>query len=211
MASPAPPTVDTPGRRRGELPERDVFSVAVSPADGALYVGTEPSRVFRSRDGGDSFEELTALQEISSRARWSFPPGRGPRTYVWIAPDPHEVERILVGIELGGLMLNEDGGQSFSDHRPRAQPDVHTLAWHPSTSGRAYEAGGGGAAWSTDGGRTWEPADEGREHRYVWALAVDPDEPERWNVSAAAGPREADGGAIPNGRPIVTALAFLPR
>jgi photosystem II stability/assembly factor-like uncharacterized protein len=45
-----------------ELPERDVFSVAVSPADAALYVGTEPSRLFRSRDGGDSFEELTALQ-----------------------------------------------------------------------------------------------------------------------------------------------------
>src|SRR5829696_9345839 len=71
-----------------ELPERDVFSVAVSPADGALYVGTEPSRLFRSREIGDSFEELTALQEISSRARWSFPPGRGPRTYVGPRPTP---------------------------------------------------------------------------------------------------------------------------
>jgi photosystem II stability/assembly factor-like uncharacterized protein len=38
----------------GELREPDVFSVAVSPADGALYVGTEPSRLFRSRDGGES-------------------------------------------------------------------------------------------------------------------------------------------------------------
>jgi hypothetical protein len=79
-----------------------------------------------------------------------------------------------VGIELGGLMLTEDGGHSFSDHRLGAQPDVHALAWHPSAPGRAYEAGGGGAAWSTDGGRSWELADEGREHRYVWALAVDP-------------------------------------
>src|SRR3954452_9155552 len=34
------------------LPERDVFSVAVSPADGAVYAGTEPSRLFRSRDRG---------------------------------------------------------------------------------------------------------------------------------------------------------------
>jgi photosystem II stability/assembly factor-like uncharacterized protein len=52
-----------------EAPERDVFSVAVSPADGALSVGTEPSRLFRSRDGGDSFEELTALGLEAPRAR----------------------------------------------------------------------------------------------------------------------------------------------
>jgi photosystem II stability/assembly factor-like uncharacterized protein len=181
-----------------ELPEQDVFSVAVSPADGALYVGTEPSRVFRSRDGGDSFEELTALQEIPSRPYWSFPPRPWTSHVRWIAPDPHEAERVLVGIELGGLMLTEDGGQSFSDHRPGAQPDVHALAWHPSARGRAYEAGGRGAAWSTDGGRSWEPTDAGREHRYVWALAVDPEEAERWYVSAAGGPREAHGGGPAN-------------
>ena len=178
----------------GELPEQDVFSVALSPADRALYVGTEPSRLFRSRDGSDSFEELIALQEIPSRPKWSFPPRPWTSHVRWIAPDPLDAGRILVGIELGGLMLTEDGGQSFSDHRKGAQPDVHALAWHPSAPGRAYEAGGGGAAWSTDGGRTWESAEEGREHRYVWALAVDPEDPERWYVSAAAGPREAHGG-----------------
>jgi hypothetical protein len=41
------------GRRweRVELPERNVFSVAIGPADGALYVGTEPSRLFVLREG----------------------------------------------------------------------------------------------------------------------------------------------------------------
>src|SRR3954466_2506732 len=34
-----------------ELPERDVFSVAIGPADGTLYAGTEPSRLFVLRDG----------------------------------------------------------------------------------------------------------------------------------------------------------------
>src|SRR4051812_9917024 len=48
------------------LPEPDVFSVAVSAADGAMYVGTEPSRLFRSRDG-ETFDELTALQDIPSK------------------------------------------------------------------------------------------------------------------------------------------------
>ena len=34
---------------------------------------------------------------------------------------------------------------------------MHAIAWHPTEPGRAYEAGGGGAAWSRDGGETWEP------------------------------------------------------
>jgi hypothetical protein len=35
-----------------------------------------------------------------------------------------------------------------------------------------------------------------REHRYISVLAVDPDKPERWYVSAASGPREAHGGGF---------------
>ena len=37
------------------FPEPDVFSIAVSAADCAVYAGTEPSRLFRSRDGGESW------------------------------------------------------------------------------------------------------------------------------------------------------------
>ena len=176
-----------------ELPEDDVFSVAVSAADGAVYAGTEPSRLFRSRDRGESFEELTALQDIPSREEWSFPPRPWTSHVRWIAPDPHRAERGLVGIELGGLMYTVDGGATFTDHRPGAQPDVHALAWHPTAEGRAYEAGGGGAAWSRDGGVTWEAADEGRDRHYVWALAPDPMDPDRWFVSAAPGARRAHG------------------
>src|SRR5215207_287708 len=128
------------------LPERDVFSVAVGAAACAEYVGTEPSRLFRSRDGGESWEELVALQEIPSRPDWSFPPRPWTSHVRWIAPSPHDPELVLVGIELGGLMRTEDGGASFSDHRPEAARDVHCLAWHPSARGRAYEAGGESAA-----------------------------------------------------------------
>jgi photosystem II stability/assembly factor-like uncharacterized protein len=100
---------------------------------------------------------------------------------------------VLVGIELGGLMRTDDGGASFSDHRPQAARDVHCLAWHPSAPSRAYEAGGDGAAWSRDGGRSWERADDGRDRRYAWALAVDAADPDRWFVSAAPGPFQAHG------------------
>ena len=55
------------------------------------------------------------------------------------------------------------------------------------------DAGGGGAAWSEDGGATWRPADEGRDRNYTWALAVDPTDPDRWYISASTGPFQAHG------------------
>jgi len=182
-----------------QLPEGDVFSVAIGAADEALYAGSEPSRLFVARDGA-RWEELEALQDIPSRERWSFPPRPWTHHVRWIAPDPHHAERLLVGIELGGLMLSEDGGATFTDHRPGAKLDAHSLAWHPHADGRAYQAAGDGAAWSRDGGRTWEAADAGRDLRYCWALAVDVDEPDRWYVSASSGPFTAHTGASARGR-----------
>ena len=182
-----------------QLPERDVFSVAISPADGALYAGTEPSRLFVSADGA-SWSELEALQGIPSRDQWSFPPRPWTHHVRWIAPDPHAPGRLLVGIELGGLMYTEDRGASFSDHREGAKRDAHCIAWHPDADGRAYQAAGDGAAWSRDGGRSWTAADAGRELRYCWALAIDPADPDRWYVSAASGPGAAHAGEDARGR-----------
>ena len=41
------------GMARLDFPEADVFSLAVSPVDSAVYAGTEPSRLFVSRTRGD--------------------------------------------------------------------------------------------------------------------------------------------------------------
>jgi photosystem II stability/assembly factor-like uncharacterized protein len=182
------------------LPEAGVFSLAVSVADGAVYAGTEPSRLFRSDDGGASWRELEALLALPSRPTWSFPPRPWTSHVRWIAPSPHQADLLLVGIELGGLMRSSDGGASWQDQRPGAQRDVHSLAWHPRVSGRAYEAGGGGAAFSEDAGDTWQPADEGRDRHYTWSVAVDPDDPELWYISASTGPFAAHGRADPQAR-----------
>ena len=176
-----------------DFPQSDVFSVAVSMADGALYAGCEPSMLFVSRDEGETWAELDALRAIPSAPTWSFPPRPWTSHVRWIAPSPHEAGLLLVGIELGGVMRSEDGGATWSDHRPGAQPDCHELAWHPTAPGRAYEAAGGGAAWSHDAGATWQPADAGRDRHYTWALAVDPKEPDRWWISASPGPFHAHG------------------
>jgi hypothetical protein len=154
---------------RAELPEAEVTAVAISPADGTLYAGTEPSRLFALRDGA-RWAELEALQDIPSRRRWSFPPRPWTHHVRWIAPDPHRPERLLVAIELGGVMLSEDGGESFRDHPRGAKRDAHTLTWHPLAEGRAYEAAG------------------------------DPNDPDRWYVSAASGPREAHSAERAYGR-----------
>ena len=182
------------------LAGEQIFSIAVSAGDGAVYAGTEPSALHRSDDGGRTWQELHALLELPSRPTWSFPPRPWTSHVRWIAPSPHDAGTILVGIELGGLMRTTDGGETWQDHRPGAQPDVHSLAWHPRVHGRAYEAGGGGAAWSDDDGDTWNPADDGRDRHYAWSVAVDPDDPELWYVSASTGPYAAHGRRDPQAR-----------
>jgi photosystem II stability/assembly factor-like uncharacterized protein len=174
-------------------PGRAVFSLAVSPADGTLYAGTEPSALYRSSDRGSTWRELHALVELPSQPSWSFPPRPWTSHVRWIAPSPHDPGLLLAGIELGGVMRSEDGGETWSDHRPGAQLDCHSLAWHPTVEGRAYEAAGGGAAWSSDGGASWAAADEGRDRHYTWSVAVDPEDPDRWFVSASTGPFAAHG------------------
>jgi photosystem II stability/assembly factor-like uncharacterized protein len=177
-----------------------VFSLAVSAADGAVYAGTEPSRLYRSDDHGGSWRALDALLDLESRPTWSFPPRPWTSHVRWIAPSPHRAGLLLAGIELGGLMRSHDGGATWQDHRPGAQRDVHAIAWHPSAPGQAYEAGGGGAARSRDGGETWTAADDGRDRHYTWAVAVDPADPDRWYVSASTGPYAAHGDGDPRAR-----------
>ncbi len=204
-----------------DLPQANVFSLAISPVDGTVYAGCEPSMLFKSSDRGETWRELEALRSIPSAPTWSFPPRPWTSHVRWIAPNPHKAQVLLVGIELGGLMYSEDGGETWEDHRFNAQRDVHVLAWHPQTEGRAYEAGGGGTAWSHDGGKSWERLDAGRPHHYTWGLAVDADDPDCWYISACPGPRQAH--YAPNAqaaiyrwqqsgpwKPILPALAHFP-
>jgi photosystem II stability/assembly factor-like uncharacterized protein len=177
-----------------------VFSIAVGAGDGAVFAGTEPSALYRSDDRGETWRQLAGLLELPSRPTWSFPPRPWTSHVRWIAPCPHDADVILAGIELGGLMRSTDGGETWQDHRPGAQRDVHSLAWHARVEGRAYEAGGGGAAWSEDAGDTWRPADEGRDRHYTWSVAADPDDPDVWYVSASTGPFAAHRGGDPQAR-----------
>jgi photosystem II stability/assembly factor-like uncharacterized protein len=167
-----------------------VMSVAVGQ-DGVVWAGTEPSMLYRSDDGGATWTACPGLAELPSASTWSFPPRPWTHHVRWITPDPRGGDRVVVGIELGGVMRSLDGGATWEDRKPGSQHDAHTLATHPDAPGRLYEAAGGGFAETRDGGESWRGRDAGLTWRYLWGLAVDPGDPDVLVVSASPGPREA--------------------
>lgn len=184
----------------GALPHTAVMAVAVSPLEttdgyGVVWAGTEPSALFRSADGGRTWEEKTGLQTLSSKPTWSFPPRPWTHHVRWIEPDATVADRLFVGIELGGVMRSLDGGVTWEDRKPGSQHDCHTLRTHPLAPGVIYEAAGGGFAESDDGGATWHGDDTGalraRQHHYLWGLAVDPGDPTTLVVSGSSSARTA--------------------
>jgi photosystem II stability/assembly factor-like uncharacterized protein len=158
---------------------------------GIVYAGTEPSALFRSADGGDTWEELRALAALPSAPTWSFPPRPETHHVRWIAIDPHDARRIYAAIEAGALVRSQDGGQTWTDRVPGGPYDTHTLALHPRVPGRLYSAAGDGYFESRDGGRTWQSPASGLRHGYLFGVAVDPADPEAVVVSAASGPARA--------------------
>lgn len=180
-----------------------VMSVAVSTLEqangaGIVYVGTEPSAIFRSEDHGQSWHELAALRALPSASTWSFPPRPWTSHIRWIAPDPLVAGRLFAAAEAGALIHSLDGGQTWEDRKPDGPFDTHTLALPRLVPNRLYAAAGdgfmqpgSGFRQSDDGGETWFCPDEGLDYHYLWSVAVDPADPETLVISAAPGPRQA--------------------
>ena len=173
-----------------------VMSLANNPHDpDEVWAGTEPSRIYRSTDGGSSWEEIPGLTDLPSESEWYFPPRPHTHHVRWIEVDPHEPERLYVGIEAGALVLTDDAGETWHERPPGSRRDNHSLAVHEDAPGRVYSAAGDGYAESRDGGETWAHPQNGLEHRYVWGLAVDPADPDTVLVSSASGAGSAHRAA----------------
>ena len=183
------------------LPEPGVFSLAVSAVDGAVYAGTEPSRLFRSDDRGESWRELEALLELPSRPSWSFPPRPWTSHVRWIAPSPHDADLLLVGIELGGLMRSTDGGAELAG--PPSRRATRTCTRSPGT--HAYQGARTRRAAAAPPSARTEARPGSRPTRA--ATATTPgrspstrDDPDCWYLSASTGPYAAHGGRDPQAR-----------
>jgi len=168
--------------------------------DGArgIWVGTEPSALYYSDDGGDSWTERTGLTDLRSEPDWAFPPRPETHHVRWIETDPHHAGQIYVSVEQGAFLRSPDGGKTWNDRVPGSPRDLHTFALHPDDPGRIYGANGFGFIFpgfgyveSRDGGETWSKPNEGLDHQYLWGLAVDPDDPDCVLVSASQSPEKA--------------------
>jgi photosystem II stability/assembly factor-like uncharacterized protein len=175
-----------------------VKSIAVSPHDpNIIYAGTKPALMFKSGDGGDTWDELAGFRDIPFRWWW-FSPAEPPdrRPYVMaIALSPTQPDVLLAGVEFGAVVRSDDGGRTWSRHRRGALRDCHSLKFHTKDGNWAYNAGGtgGGASFSRDGGSTFKKNKRGLAKKYGIVCGADSVKPEIWYVCVAPSPFNAFG------------------
>ena len=182
----------------GEIYSSRITALAID-RNGRIWAGTEPSRIYRSDDDGETWTEKSGISELPSAAEWSYPPRPETHNVRWIEPDPTYSGRVSVCIEQGALVQTTDGGETWTDRVPESPRDIHQLRMHSAAPGRLYAATGDGAelpgkgyAESHDHGETWSYPNDGMEKQYLTSVAVDAANPDRVLVSASTTPKQTD-------------------
>lgn len=166
---------------------------------GAILCGAEPGRGFRSRDGGQCWQEMRGIAALPNSAAWYLP--YSPRAGAlrnFYAP-PGRPDHLFAAIEVGGLLRSTDGGETWT-MLETVDDDIHHVTGHPhrldeiwlalgwaALQGRTVDrAALGGVARSDDGGQTWRKM---IERDYTRAVIVPPARPDL----VLAGPAGAVG------------------
>lgn len=172
-------TVETLG-----FEDRWVWGATRHPDDPeTVFVGTEPPMLYRSTDGGSTFDAFEGIDELSSRPEWTFfhePFYEGHLHGIAIRPE--RPERIFAGVEHGALVYSHDGGETWAE--TLVGSDVHRVAIDPTDPDRVFAATGSGMYRSEDAGLEWSKTPDLRGE-YLHTIVFDPDEPERMYVYAA--------------------------
>jgi photosystem II stability/assembly factor-like uncharacterized protein len=163
--------------RAGRLMGRDV-----------VCVGALPAHLYISEDRGKSWRELPALREVASVAKWCFPP---PPRIGHVKDIVFDGDRLLVGIEIGALLVSKDFGKSFTELKVDPDPvecDIHRVLVHPARPDRIIVANGiVGVMSSEDGGVTWRRNPMPPHADYPDAIVIHPDEPDTVFLTAGVG------------------------
>ncbi|GAB3951828.1 exo-alpha-sialidase [Kribbella albertanoniae] len=182
-----------------------VWQIQPAPAaqPGVVYAGSQPSALWKSVDGGVTFELVRGLWDHPHREQWGA--GFGGQAVHTVLPHSTDPARLSVAMSTGGVYQTTDGGSSWSpaNHGIKAyflpDPDpefgqcVHKLAAHPDVPERMFAQNHHGVYRSDDGGEIWKSIADGLPSDFGFPIAVHPHEPDTVYVF----PLVADGNRIP--------------
>lgn len=137
-------------------PEPAVTSVTASPDGRTVYAGTRPAHVYRSVDGGESWERSESFASFPGRDEWVNLGSVGPQVRA-LAVHSGAPDRVVAGVEAAGVYVSPDRGETWERRSRGLNPDVHDL----TALGRDdwVAACGRGCYRTTDAGRTWRALD----------------------------------------------------
>jgi photosystem II stability/assembly factor-like uncharacterized protein len=107
-----------------------------------VYAGVEDAALFRSVDGGQTWQELSGLRGHTTGPSWQ--PGAGGMCLHTILLDPTRPDRIFIAISAAGAFRTDDAGKTWrpinrglnSEYIPDPKAEVghcvHRIAMHPS-------------------------------------------------------------------------------
>jgi len=117
------------------------FEPSLTDAD-TVFAGVEDAALFKSTDGGTTWEELKGLREHGTGPHWQ--PGAGGMCLHTVILDPTNADRMYIAISAAGAFRTDDGGKTWKPInkglRSQYIPDpnaevghcVHHVAMHPS-------------------------------------------------------------------------------
>lgn len=153
-----------------------------------LYAGVAPAALFRSADGGKTWEEVSALSTHATRKHWH--PGAGGLCLHSITLDPTQPGRMFVGISAVGVFRTEDGGQSWqtanrgtrAEFLPEKKPEfgqcVHKLLLADGHRSLLFQQNHCGVYRSADAGVSWQEITKGLPSDFGFPLGIHPHERE---------------------------------
>jgi len=179
-----------------------------------LWCGVEPASLFRSADGGDSWEMVQGISNHEHARKWQ--PGNGGLCLHTILRDG---KRMHIGISTGGHYVSQDGGSTFREsnkgigaaYSPVQFPEfgqcVHKIARNEKAPGRLYMQNHGGdpnlpgigVLRSDDHGKSWRQISKGLPSDFGFPIVVHPHDPDTVYVM----PHEGMTRTCPGGAPAV--------
>ena len=150
-----------------------------------MYVGSEPAAIFRSLDGGETWEECAGFRAVPESGGWFFHAETRYSHVRDLRMAPHDPDRLYAGIEVGGVVRSHNGAESWQQSQG-TDPDIHFINLSAAEPQRVYIATASGPYRSDDEGQRWELINDGLQRPYTLHITSAPDEADLVLVSVSS-------------------------